>query len=138
MKNGIPLSTDLRQRVMQAREDNDWSQEETARFFDVGLTTIKDWCRLVRETGSLEPRPHGGGHRFLIDEKGLEKIRLWVLEKPDLTIKELCVKFSKQVKPVSTSTISRALQRLGLTFKKKSYLPAKKKRKMFRDGKLNS
>ena len=136
MKNGLPFSLDLRQRVMKTREENNWTQEEAADFFDVGLTTVKNWCRLYRKTGSLEPLPRGPGQPAKIDDKGLELIKSWVTEKPDLTIKELCQKYSKKVKPVSTSATSRALIKLGLTFKKKSSLQVKRKKTKFRGEKL--
>lgn len=113
---------------MKARRENNWTQKEAADFFDIGLTTIKDWCRLLKKTGSLEPLPRGPGQTPLIGEKGLEKIRDWITAKPDLTIKELSKKYSQAVKPVSTSTISRAITKLGLTFKKKSYRQVKRKK----------
>jgi transposase len=132
MKHGLPYDIELRQRVMQTRKDNNWTQEETADFFDLGLTTIKRWCKLLKETGSLEARPRGPGQSPLIGEKGLEKIRVWVEEKPDLTIKELCKKYAS-VERVSTSTISRSLARLGFTFKKKRCPRVKKIEKMYRE-----
>lgn len=122
---------------MNARKNNNWTQEETAEFFDIGLTTIKSWCRLLKETGSLKPRPRGPGQKPKIDEKGLKKISEWVSEKPDLTIAELCEKYSKSRKAVSTSAISRTLKKLGLTFKKKPYQQRKKKERTFEEEKLN-
>jgi transposase len=122
---------------MKTRQENNWSQEETAAFFDIGRTTVKRWCLLLKKTGSLEPRPRGPGYPPLIKDKGLEKIKAWVTEKPDLTIKELCARYSSQVKPVSTSTISRALGKLDLTFKKKPYRQVRRKKRMSREEREN-
>lgn len=123
---------------MAARKENNWTQKETAEFFDIGLTTIKDWCRLLRKTGSLEPLPRGPGPSPLIGEKGLQKIKDWIAVKPDLTIEELCKKYSQEEKPVSTSTISRAISKLGLSFKKKSCQPVRRKKMKFRGKRQSS
>ena len=56
-----PLSLDLRQRIIDAVNERSRTYEEIAEDLSVGTASIKRLVRLVRDTGSIEPRPHGGG-----------------------------------------------------------------------------
>ncbi len=42
--------------------DRGMSQREAAETFDLARATIVKWLRLRRETGDIEPMPHGGGN----------------------------------------------------------------------------
>jgi transposase len=55
------LSVDLRQRIMAAYEAKEGSQGQLAERFKVSLSFIRDLRRHHRQTGSVEPKPHGGG-----------------------------------------------------------------------------
>lgn len=111
-------SVDLRTRVMGAVEEG-MTQEEAADVFSVGVATVYRWKRLLRETNSLEPRPHGGGQVPALSAEGEDRLRGLVGEKPDRTIRELTSELVGRLgKQVSTSAVSRALARLGLTQKK--------------------
>lgn len=95
------------------------SQKEAAKLFSVGVATVYRWRRLVRETNSLEPRPHGGGQKPALSAEDDEVLRSLVADKPDRTIAELTTELVARIKKqVSTSAVSRALARLGLTLKK--------------------
>jgi transposase len=56
-----PLSVDLRQRIIAAYEAEEGSQRQLAERFKVSLSFIRDLRRHQRETGRVEPKPHGGG-----------------------------------------------------------------------------
>jgi transposase len=112
-------STDLRKRVIDALARG-LTQEEAADQFDVGVATVYRWERLRRERGSVVPLPHGGGHPRAIDLAGDELLRNLVAEKPDSLLPELTKKLNAQIPaPAHVSSVSRALQRLGLTLKKR-------------------
>jgi transposase len=112
-----PLSNDLRQRILDAIDNREGSRRKLAARFAVNTATITRLLKLRRETGSIEPRPHGGGVEPTLDHDALERLRKLVEETPDATLEAL-----KQKMGVSGSRmiICRALQKLGLPLKKKS------------------
>src|ERR671921_679376 len=107
----LPLSNDLRQRILDAVDNREGSRRELAARFKVNTSTITKLLRLRRETGSLEPRPHAGGVEPTLDHDALERLRGLVRETPDATLEDL-----KQKMGVSGGRmiICRALQKLGL------------------------
>jgi transposase len=112
-----PLSNDLRQRILDAVDNREGSLRKLAARFSVNTSTITRLLRLRRETGSSEPRPHGGGVTPTLDGDALERLRSLVDRAPDATLEGL-----KQEMGISGSKmiICRALQKLGLPLKKKS------------------
>jgi transposase len=61
-----PLSTDLRQRIIAAYDAKEGSQRQLAERFKVSPSFIRDLMRHDRETGSVQPKPHGGGAVALV------------------------------------------------------------------------
>ena len=60
-------STDLRQRVVAAYDAREGTQEQVAARFAVSVSWVRKLLRQRRDTGSIEPRPHGGGHAPAFD-----------------------------------------------------------------------
>ena len=112
-----PLSNDLRQRILEAVDNHECSRRKLAARFSVNVSTITRLLQLRRQTGSSEPRPHGGGGAPALDRGGLERLRKLVEQTPDATLEAL-----RQEMGISGSVmiICRALQKLGLPLKKKS------------------
>jgi transposase len=112
-----PLSNDLRKRILDAVDNREGSRRKLAARFKVNTSTITKLLQLRRQTGSFEPRPHGGGVEPTLDHDALERLRKLVEETPDATLVTL-----KQKLGVSGSRmiICRALQKIGLPRKKKS------------------
>jgi transposase len=110
------ISEDLRKRILDTIEHGDGSLRQIARRFLVSVSFITRLLQLHRSTGSLEPRPHGGGNPAVLSPEDLEQLRELVRRQPDATLEEL-----RQRLGVSCSlmTISRALRKLGLPRKKK-------------------
>src|ERR1700753_470762 len=106
-----PLSNDLRRRILDAVDNREGSRRELAARFSVNVSTITRLLQLRRQTGSSEPRPHGGGVAPALDRDALERLRKLVEETPDATLADL-----RQSMGISGSImiICRALQRLGL------------------------
>jgi transposase len=112
-----PLSKDLRERILDAVDNREGSRRKLAARFKVNTSTITRLLQLRRQTGSFEPRPHGGGVEPTLDHDALDRLRKLVEETPDATLEAL-----KQKLGISGSRmiICRALQKLGLPRKKKS------------------
>jgi transposase len=112
-----PLSNDLRKRILDAVDNQEGSRRKLAARFKVNTSTITKLLRLWRETGSFEPRPHGGGVEPTLDHAALQRLAKLVEKAPDATLETL-----RQEMGVTGSRmiICRALQKLGLPLKKKS------------------
>jgi putative transposase len=57
-----PYSSDLRERVVGAVERDGLSRRQAATRYGVGISTVVNWVRRFRETGSIAPGKMGG-HR---------------------------------------------------------------------------
>src|SRR5436309_6602396 len=84
-----PLSNDLRQRILNAVDRHEGSRRQIAARFSVDVSTITRLLQLRRQTGSFEPRPHGGGTDPTLDPDGLERLRNLIRQDPDATLEEL-------------------------------------------------
>jgi transposase len=121
-----PYSNDLRRRIVEAYENNDYSQPQVADLFGVSLATLKNLLRRKRETGSTDALPHAGGKKPSLNEKARMSVREALNDNNDLTLKELRKLLKgKHKKEVSLPTISRLLQTLGLPRKKSLFTPPK-------------
>ena len=57
---GRAFSIDLRERVISAVEESGMSRRQAAAHFDVGVSTVIEWVRRFRQTGSAAPGKIGG------------------------------------------------------------------------------
>ena len=113
-------SVDLRTRIVEAVDRQVGSQGEVAALFGVSRTWVKKVLRQRRETGSVTPKPHGGGHRPKVEAKKGEAVRAYIMEeKNDASLGEVQAYIARRWKlGVSQATVSRLLARLGLPRKK--------------------
>jgi transposase len=109
-------SHDLRQRVLDAVERGEGSLRQIARRFVVSLSFVVRLLQTHRRTGSIAPKPHGGGHPPALGPEELERLRELVRQQPDATLGELQKRLGVAC---STAAICRALDKLGLPRKKK-------------------
>ena len=113
------LSVDLRQRVLAAYQAKAGSQRQLAERFQVSLSFVRDLMRHYRQTGSIEPKPHGGGATAKLGNQQLPIVQALVEAQPDALLVELSERFAQQTGvEVSGSTMQRAVQRLKLSVKK--------------------
>ena len=116
-----PYSIDLRQRVINAYEAQEGSQRQIAQRFQVSHSFVKRLIYRYRETGTIEPKSHGGGAIAIIKKSELKQIEQLVNEQPDALLRELCERWEiKKGVKVSISTMHRKLVKLRLTTKKNS------------------
>jgi transposase len=114
-----PYSTDLRQRIVDAYHKAEGSVREVAARFKVAPKTVQNYLNRKRETGSVEPRPHGGGPAPKLDDAGVQELRIVVEEKNDRTLDEIANELDRRCKVrVGRSTVWRIIDRLGITRKK--------------------
>jgi transposase len=111
-----PYSRDLRQRIVDTIMSGEGTVGEVAERFLVSISFVTRLLQLYRATGSLEPRPHGGGHPAVLSPDDFERLRASIRDRPDATLEE-CRKHLGS--SCSLPTISRALSKLGLPRKKK-------------------
>ena len=57
-----PLSHDLRERIVATVRSGRYTLLEIARLFLVNVSTVVRLLQRVRETGSVDAKPHAGGH----------------------------------------------------------------------------
>jgi transposase len=112
-----PYSLDLRQRVLAALDAGEGSQPEIAARFRVSVSFITRLLRRRRQTGSVTPKPHGGGHPPALDRAARRRLRQRVRERPDATLEELAARVGV---PCGRMAIFRTLRELKITRKKKS------------------
>jgi transposase len=112
-----PLSQDLRERIIAAVDNREGSRRAIARRFQVNTSTVTRLLQLRRQTGAIEPRPHGGGRPPTLDQDGLERLHAKVQEQPDTTLEALRQDLAPDG---SLMIIWRGLKKLDITRKKKT------------------
>ena len=111
----VPYSIDLRERVLAAMDEGEETQEQIARRFHVSARWIRKLIAQRTATGSIAPKPNGGGRKLLIQGDAAEALRAAVVDRPDATLQELreVIGFRGCL-----MTIWRTIQRLEITRKK--------------------
>jgi transposase len=108
-------SMDLRERVVVACDAREGTREQIAARFRVSVAWIRKLMRQRRETGSIDPLPHGGGRAPAFDESAAARLREAVRADDDATLVELAAVAGVRCCP---SAVHRALVREGITRKK--------------------
>ena len=115
-------SQDLRERMIAA-VDRGIPRKEAVGAFGVSSATLKRWLRRRRETGPSAPKRRPG-MRPRID--AAERLALWrqLEEHPEATLEEHRELWERErgVR-VSVATMSRAIRRLGWTYKQRRWGP---------------
>ncbi|MDZ8023503.1 MAG: transposase [Nostoc sp. DedQUE11] len=115
-------STDLREKVMNAYKNREGSQRELAKRFSVSLSFVQSLLRRYRSSGTVEPKPHGGGQSAKLNSEEVALITALVEEDNDAILVELCPRLEERTGvKVSRATMGRITQKLNLTRKKKLY-----------------
>jgi transposase len=101
--------------VVAACDARDGTREQIATRFSVSVTWIRKVLRQRRDTGSIAPRPHGGGRAPAFDAAAAGRLREAVRADDDATLEELGRAAGVAC---SAPAVYRALERLGITRKK--------------------
>ena len=124
-------SQDLRDKMLAAL-DRGMPRKEAVGAFGVSPATLKRWLRRRRQTGSVVPKRRRLGMRLRIGASADERRALWrqLEEHPEATLEEHreLWEHERGVR-VSVATMSRAIRRLGWTYKQRRWEPPSATRK---------
>lgn len=112
-------SQDLRDRVIEAVEEEGMSRRGAAERFGVSESSAIRWLQRYRDTGERGPVGTGGHRRSKLGPE-----RDWLLaalaDKPDITLEALSHRLAAERGiGADTSMLSRFFQRQGISFKKR-------------------
>ena len=110
-----PYSYDLRQKVIQAIQQDGLKKSEASSLFRISRNTIDLWLKRQAETGDFQAKPNnppGNGHKIT----DWVKFHDFVKAHGDKTQAEMAELWEGEI---SARTISRALQKIGFTRKKR-------------------
>jgi len=125
-----PYPLELRQRIVEAVDQQTHTVEEIAALFGVSERYVYHLLKLRRETGDLSPLPHGGGAVATLDEPKLLLLAELVAKFPEATLEELRALLRRRGRvSVCVNTVWRALQQIDFTLKKSHAGRAKPVRK---------
>ena len=114
-------SVDLRQKVIDAYNQQEGSQRQLAKRLRVSLTFIENLLKRYRTDGTVEPRAHGGGQVAKLSPEQEAVVADLVAENNDAILVELCDQLEQRVGVrISRATMGRYVQKLKLTRKKNS------------------
>mgnify|MGYP001612057633 CR=1 FL=1 len=112
-----PLSQDLRQRIIVARECGEGTGEVCKRF-GVSRKSVERFWKQHRLTGACQPKTIGGYRRARL-EKHARTFRRWIAAQPDLTLGELQKRCLKHLHvAIGITALWHRLEQLGLSYKK--------------------
>lgn len=110
-----PYSYDLRQKVLQAIQQDGLKKCEASQLFRISRNTIDLWLKRQTQTGDFQPKPHKP-HRTLQKITDWEQFLRFAQEHGEKTQAEMAALWPQ---PISARSISRALQKIGFTRKKR-------------------
>lgn len=117
---GVPYPNYARMNIINSQG----SIKERAEQEKVSESTVRRLDRLYAETGSVQPRPHGGGTEKKLSQHEAGLIAWFLLNYPQVSNKQLqdfIRAASGRDLTISSSTISEEVKRLGMTSHKLQY-----------------
>ena len=112
-----PYSTDLRERVVAAVEQEGLSRHEAASRFGVAASTAINWVRRFRATGSVAPGQMGGHKPKAIRDEHEAWLRHRIRER-DFTLRGLVAEFAARGLTVDYRAVWNFVHAEKLSFKK--------------------
>jgi putative transposase len=120
---GRPYSMDLRERAVRAVEVDGLSRHAAAARFGLGVSTVINWVRRWRATGSLRPGQMGG-HK---PKKISGDHRTWLLERcraAGFTLRGLVAELGERGLVVDYRSVWEFVHAEKLSYKKRRWSPA--------------
>jgi transposase len=124
----MAYSQDLRERVVRAIQRGDRTQPAIAEDFGVSLSFVEEVWRRQRETGRCAVKVWRRGPKAKLSDREAQ-LRAEVAAHPDVKLEDLCERIrAADGSRLSESAMSRTLQRLHITRKKRLSTPASRRR----------
>jgi transposase len=120
----MAYSMDFRKRAVEYMEEGH-TVAQLKEAFGIFASTLNSWRKLMKETGSLQPRSIPGRPPTI----DLESLKRAVEEKPDAYLRELAEPYN-----CSTTAVFNALRKHKITYKKKLSPMPKNQRKSGRNS----
>lgn len=117
------LSLDLRERILASYDQGEGTREEIGHRYRVSTGMVKKLLQQRRHTGDIRPRHYRSGRKPMILPTHRRQMQELLSRKPDLTLRELRVAADLHC---SLPAIHYALEKLGLTYKKRHSGPVNK------------
>ena len=114
------LSLDLRERILSSYDRKEGTRLEIAARYRVSLGMVKKLLQQRRRTGDIRARHRYSGRKPVILAGHQQQLRALLGRKPDLTLKELRLAVALNC---TLPAIHYALERMGLTYKKRHSTP---------------
>jgi len=131
-----PISNDKRQNIIEAKQRGE-KAEAIIKRFNVSASSISRIWNKYRKTGDCSPIPYPGRKSEISEEKDNE-IRDYINENNDATLEEMIEALSINL---TISGLSRHLDKMGLSFKKRRFTQtgssALMSSRSVRDGKIS-
>ncbi len=115
-----PYPVELLHRIVEAVDRGVGSVPKIAALFSVSVGCVTSYLRLRDQTGSLAPRPDGGGRPPALGPERYDELRRLLAEQPDLTLDQIRRRLGLGC---SLAAICRTLKKLDLPRKKKRSWP---------------
>jgi len=112
----VPYSNDLCKRIIDSKLKG-IPESQIAAAKDVHKGTVTKLWTLYRKIGSYEPRPNSNGRKPILSAEQLENVKNTIIERPDITLRELLEKHSL---PIGISGLCKIIKKLGFRYKKNS------------------
>ena len=123
----MAYSKDLRKRIIEAIKVEKLKKTEVIQIYKISRTGLDYLISHYDETGSLDPKPHGGGRPSKFQSEDIEIIKKFIKDHPDATLEEILEYTGKDA---SLTSVFRTLKKIGFRLKKSHYSQANKKEKM--------
>jgi len=107
-----PYSQDFRTKIIETKQKTNESIQQIAHRFQVSYSFVNRLLKRYEAYSSVEPKPHSGGKRPLLNSQQIEILSQLVEEDSDATLEQLSVRLTEKTGiKVSIPTICRLLQR---------------------------
>lgn len=114
-----PYSVDLRERVVELKLTGEYTNQEIADIFIIGITSVKEYVRKFKNGESLVPEKPGG-RKPSLTEVDKKLIASYVKNRPDATLQDYRDQLESDTgTDVTIQSIHGIIKNLDISFKKK-------------------